>query len=437
MKLVNIGLASALLVLTAGISGCNSDEPPPEVKPVAAAPVVAAKPVSTTSTATTLAMQDPVDAEDSEYADDGSPEEPGVFSSYSPESEHGGVPTAGSGTAGTGGTVSTAGAQTAGVATTTKSTATAATGTSTTSGSTDVGGNYGGSALGVNGVTGVTGVTGAAADTAASTPSVPTRDTLLARAQTFSTHLLLTGLTAANGTGQTLTYDAYFPVGYRTATTGPFVFVIHGGDWTEGAKEDVKTYAVALAQRGFVAIAPNYRLAPANPHPAQVNDISDMMKYIENNPSTLFTTGTYYGAVGIAAGGHLASLVALSPNSAGHVKCVANVFAQTDLTNLPTLDASIKKFLGDTYSPAKLIETSPVFQIAAHVGTPSFYLSHGTADVKVPVAQSQAFAAALKQGNLSVTLTPVEGAGHGYSDDQTKSTATDVATFMASCLAIQ
>lgn len=429
MKLANIGLASALLVLTAGLSGCNNDEPPPEVKPVAAAPVVAAKPVvSTTSTATTLAMQDSADAEDSAYADDGSQEEPAVFSSYSPESDRTAVPSAPSDTGGAGATASTSTAKPTSAATA------ATTGTSTTGTSSDVGSSIG-SNMGVG--TGLVTPTTATTDTAKPTPAVPTRDTLLARAQTFSTHLLLAGLTAANGTGQTLTYDAYFPVGFRTGTTGPFVFVIHGGDWTEGAKEDVKTYAVALAQRGFVAIAPNYRLAPANPHPAQVNDISDMMKYIEGNPSTLFTTGTYYGAVGIAAGGHLASLVALNPNSAGHVKCVANVFAQTDLTNLPTLDASIKQFLGDTYSPAKLIETSPVLQIAAHVGTPSFYLSHGTADVKVPLAQSQAFAAALKQGNLSVTLTPVEGASHGYSDDQTKSTATDIATFMASCLAIQ
>lgn len=436
MKLVNLGLASALLMLTAGISGCNSDEPPPEVKPAAVAPVVAAKPVVTTSTADTLAMQDAAAMDDSEYADDGTEEEPAAMGSYSPESERRAVPLAGSGSAGTSSGTGAAGAKAAGADTTTKSTATAATGasTSTTSGSTDVGGGYGGSALGMNGVTGVT---GAAAGAAASTPTVPTRDTLLARAQTFSTHLLLTGLTAANGTGQTLTYDAYFPVGFRTGTTGPFVFVIHGGDWTEGAKEDVKTYAVALAQQGFVAIAPNYRLAPANPHPAQVNDISDMMKYIEANPSTLFTTGTYYGAVGIAAGGHLASLVALNPTSAGHVKCVANVFAQTDLTNLSTLDAPIKQYLGDTYSPAKLIETSPVLQIAAHVGTPSFYLSHGTADVKVPFAQSEAFVAALKLAKLSVTLAPVEGAGHGYSDDQTKKAATDIATFMTSCLATQ
>lgn len=432
MKLVNIGLASALLVLTAGISGCNSDDPPPEVKPVAAAPVVAAKPVTTTSTVDTLAMQDQQAAEDAEYADDGSPEEPGAVGSYSPENERTATPKVASSTAGTAG--ATAGALTSA---TKPTSTTAAANTSTTNSSSDVGSSVG-SNMGVGGVNGL-----ATSPIGGTTPTVtpPTpesrRATIAALAVPFSTHLLLAGQTAASGKGQTLTYDAYFPSGFSTATTGPYVFVVHGGDWSEGAKEDVKTYAIALAQAGFIAIAPNYRLAPANPHPAQVNDLSDMMAYIEANPNTLLTTGTNYGAVGIAAGGHLASLVALSPNSNGHLKCVANVFAQSDLTNLPVLDSAIKQFLGTAYSPEMLTTTSPLLQISKRAGSPSFYLSHGTADLKVPFAQSQTFAAELNRSGLTATLKSVQDAGHGYSDAQTQTTATDIAAFMTSCLSTQ
>lgn len=435
MKLVNIGLASALLVLTAGISGCNSDDPPPEVKPVAAAPVVAAKPVTTTSTVDTLAMQDQEAAEDAEYADDGSQVEPGAMSSYSPESERPATPKATSSTAGTAGSTGGLTSATKSASTTAATNTSTSNGTGTTSSSSDVGGSYG-SNMGIsNGL--ATSPIGITAPVAAPATPANRRSAIVGLAVPFSTHLLLAGQTAASGKGQTLTYDAYFPAGFSTASTGPYVFVVHGGDWSEGAKEDVKSYAIALAQAGFIAIAPNYRLAPANPHPAQVNDLSDMMAYIEANPNTLLTTGTSYGAVGIAAGGHLASLVALSPNSTGHLKCVANVFAQSDLTNLPALDPAIKQFLGTTYSPEMLIATSPLLQIPNRVGSPSFYLSHGTADLKVPYAQSVSFAAALNRSGLTATLKSVQDAGHGYSDAQALTAATDIAAFMTSCLSTQ
>jgi acetyl esterase/lipase len=263
------------------------------------------------------------------------------------------------------------------------------------------------------------------------------KDALLAKAKVLSTHLLVTSLPYQNRTGQALYFDAYFPTNFKTSSTGPYVFVVHGGDWSEGAKEDVKPFAIALAEKGFVAIAPDYRLAPANPHPAQVNDLSDLMTHIEASPSMLFTTGTNYGVVGVGAGGHLASLVALSPSASGRLTCVANVFSQTDLTNLPTLDASIRQFLGVNYSSPKLIEVSPLYEITNSAASPQFYLSHGTADALVPHSQSVNFAAELQRNSLQVTLSSVQGGAHGYGEAQTKTTASDIAIFMKSCLAIQ
>jgi acetyl esterase/lipase len=244
-------------------------------------------------------------------------------------------------------------------------------------------------------------------------------------------------LSAKSRTGQSIAYDAYFPVDFKTAKTGPYVFVVHGGEWTEGAKEDVKPYAIALAEKGFVAIAPDYRLAPANPHPAQVNDLADIMEYIENNPNTLFTTGSKYGAVGIAAGGHLASMVALNPSAKGGLTCVANVFSQTDLTSLPTIETAIKDFLGANYSPEALISASPLHMIAGRAVSPKFYLSHGTADTKVPYAQSVTFAASLQANGMQATLKAVQDGQHGYGEAQTKTVAGEIAAFMATCVPIQ
>lgn len=420
MKLANVGLAGTILVLSAALSGCSEDPPPVVVKPRAAAPAPDAK--NTSTSADTLAMQDSVDTADSEYEEEGEgayEDEGPILSTYSPASESPALkPAAKRSMPGV-----------ASLPTSSKATdkAESSSNNNSSSDSGTTGGTIGGG-MGVNGQ-----VQPSPVVKPVSTP----RATLIALAKPLTTHLLLSGLTSPNGSGQTLTYDAYFPTDYAKATSGPFVFVVHGGDWTDGAKEDVKSYAVALAQKGFVAIAPNYRLAPANPHPAQVDDLADVMDFIVANPDKLLTTGSKYGAVGIGAGGHLASLVALSPTASGALKCVANVFSQSDLTNLPALDSSIKQFLGDDYSPELLAQTSPSRLVAGRSGNPSFFLSHGTADPKVPYAQTAAFAAALTSGNLSATVKAVEGAGHGYSDAQTAEAAADIATFMASCLAIQ
>lgn len=414
MKLANVGLAGTLLLLSVALTGCSEDPPPVVVKPQSAPSAPVAK--STSTSADTLAMQDSVDTADSEYEEEGEYEEESApLATYSPvEDRAASKPSTPKSTPML--VSSPASSKTANVDRSSRENNTSS--------------NNGSSG-------GMMGMPGQAQPASTAKPVATPRSTLLARAQTLSTHLLLSGLTAANGTGQTLTYDAYFPLKYATATTGPFVFVVHGGDWTDGAKEDVKSYAVALAQKGFVAIAPNYRLAPANPHPAQVDDLSDVMDFIAANPDTLLTTGSKYGAVGVGAGGHLTSLVALSPSASGALKCVGTVFAPSDLTNLPSLNDSIKQFLGDAYSPNLLAETSPVRLVSGRSGNPSFYLSHGRADPTVPFAQSEAFSAALRNGGLDVNLTVVEGAGHSYSDVQTSIAADAIAEFMASCLAIQ
>ena len=56
---------------------------------------------------------------------------------------------------------------------------------------------------------------------------------------------------------------------------------------------------------------------------------------------------------------------------------------------------------------------SPVASVRST--SPPFQLVHGTADVHVPVAQSERFAAALGDAGVPVELVLVEGADHFYS----------------------
>ncbi|MGB0953797.1 MAG: alpha/beta hydrolase [Planctomycetota bacterium] len=56
-----------------------------------------------------------------------------------------------------------------------------------------------------------------------------------------------------------LTLDIYQPIG-DVALQRPVVFWVHGGGFTDGDKDEMEYFCRYYASRGYVAIAPNYRL---------------------------------------------------------------------------------------------------------------------------------------------------------------------------------
>ena len=55
---------------------------------------------------------------------------------------------------------------------------------------------------------------------------------------------------------------------------GPFpaVVCVHGGGWVGGDRKQMAATILVLARRGFVAVTPDYRTAPAHRFPAQLED---------------------------------------------------------------------------------------------------------------------------------------------------------------------
>lgn len=100
----------------------------------------------------------------------------------------------------------------------------------------------------------------------------------------------------------------------------PIVVVVHGGGWRTGKKEDVIVESLRLARSGFVVVAPNYRLScgsshAVNPgcgwhHPAPVNDIGEVLRWVQVNGTTYTGDPTRIGLLGFSAGGQLAEMAA-------------------------------------------------------------------------------------------------------------------------------
>jgi acetyl esterase/lipase len=103
---------------------------------------------------------------------------------------------------------------------------------------------------------------------------------------------------------------------WRLSTTpkdAPVIYYLHGGAWTFGDKrEQGRPMLHEFVRRGWVVVASNYRLAPRNPWPAQIEDATRVLGWIKKNIATYGGDPDRVVVAGGSAGGHLASLLALS-----------------------------------------------------------------------------------------------------------------------------
>jgi acetyl esterase/lipase len=98
-----------------------------------------------------------------------------------------------------------------------------------------------------------------------------------------------------------------------TPTHAPVVLFIHGGSWTMGDKrEQGRPMLHEFVARGWIAVVPNYRLAPRHPWPAQIQDVTRALGWVKKNIATYGGDPERVVISGGSAGGQLAALAALS-----------------------------------------------------------------------------------------------------------------------------
>jgi acetyl esterase/lipase len=113
----------------------------------------------------------------------------------------------------------------------------------------------------------------------------------------------------AYGTDPRQQLDIYSP---RGAADLPVVIFWYGGSWIEGSKADYRFVGTALANQGFVAVLPDYRLYPQVTFPAFDEDGARAVAWVQQHVGEFGGDPHRIVLMGHSAGGHTAAFLAFN-----------------------------------------------------------------------------------------------------------------------------
>ncbi len=227
--------------------------------------------------------------------------------------------------------------------------------------------------------------------------------------------------------GQPLLLDACTPPDFDPIVdpARAALIVVHGGSWARGSKNDIAWRAVCqwLARSGYPTFNIDYRLAPTNPYPAAIDDVTAAVEWLRDDEQvTRFGIDPdRIGAFGGSAGGNLVSLLGTrgtgSLDHGSRVAAVAELSGPIDLTGVAVTDDFAPVQL--SYLGCVDAATCPA-AAAASANTwiddtdPPFFVAHST-DEMIPLEQGELFVRALRDAGVDTTFVTVTGTLHSLA----------------------
>jgi acetyl esterase/lipase len=203
--------------------------------------------------------------------------------------------------------------------------------------------------------------------------------------------------------------DVYRPLEARAPA--PVVVFLYGGRWSSGSRDEYRLVGDALTRRGWVAVIPDYRLAPAASFPAWVEDGARAVRWARDNAARFGGDSARMFVVGHSAGGHTVALLALDEHflrdagvPAGAVKGFAALAGPVDT---PWTDPDVQALMGPRAG-------WPATYPATHVdgAEPPLLLLHGGGDRTVSVQSSVRLAARIRERGGCSRAVVYPGVGH-------------------------
>lgn len=239
------------------------------------------------------------------------------------------------------------------------------------------------------------------------------------------------------GGGRDLHVDIAYPKNSTPGAPLPAILLVHGGGWLGGKYSDELPTAYMLAEHGYFAACPEYRLSAEARWPSQIQDVKLAVRWVRANAARYNLNPDKIGCWGSSAGGHLVACLGTMddpkfegpggyPGVSSRVAAVCDVSGPVDFTEgnfglgSPTVSAGqrysdaalLGKMLGATFAqnPALWKEASPITWVKA--GNPPFLIISGDHDQIVATEQGIKFDAALKKAGVPTELVIVKNGDH-------------------------
>src|SRR4051812_11508412 len=214
----------------------------------------------------------------------------------------------------------------------------------------------------------------------------------------------------------------------------PVLFQIHGGGWVIGDKrEQGLPLMLHLAARGWVCVAPNYRLSPRGVWPDHIVDLKRALAWVRKEVSAYGGDPAFVAVTGGSAGGHLSAMVGLTGNDPRFqpgfeeadtsVQACVPIYGIYDVAN--ELGAKETKWRTDSLmrnyvfkswlerDRERWLSASPIANVRPYL--PPFFVIHGRNDTLAPLSEAHGFVERLRATSKSkVVYAELPGTQHAF-----------------------
>jgi acetyl esterase/lipase len=211
----------------------------------------------------------------------------------------------------------------------------------------------------------------------------------------------------------------------------PVLIQVPGGAWAvNGKRGQAYTLMTRMAELGWICVSIDYSKSPRSTFPAHLIDVKRAIAWVRENIADYGGDPDFIAITGGSAGGHLASLAALTPNDPTFqpgfedadttVQAAVPYYGVYDFTNAETMHELMLPFLEQFVMRARYAEQPERFGAASpisyvHNQAPPFFVLHGEKDELVPCSQARTFCAAMRDaGAPTVAYAELANAHHAF-----------------------
>lgn len=213
----------------------------------------------------------------------------------------------------------------------------------------------------------------------------------------------------------------------------PVLVFVPGGAWVHGSRNFQGSALMShLVEAGWICLAIDYRVSPRNRWPRHIMDVKAAIAWARANADRFGGDRNFIAIAGCSAGGHRASLAALSvgdrrfecelsPDCDTSVDVAVSFYGRYDWhdRSTPERDGFVD-FLENIVVRRSYHRHEDIYRAASPVdrvspSAPPFFVVHGSADFVIPVAQARTFVDRLRATSQHVVgYLELPGAHHAF-----------------------